>query len=199
MTVTALPAAVRGTVAMAATLDDGNGAGVTSVRYQVRPASTGVWTDFCTANAAPVHLLRPRPARSPDGVIDVRAIATDGAALATTSATVASRIDNTIPSAASLTAPATNLSGTVTLNATAADAGSGIASVRVPARAGRHVDLDHDLHRHVVLVLVRVEHHDRDRRALRPARHRDRRRRRNAHVDDGHEPPRRQHRPDRCR
>ena len=41
----------------------------------------------------------------------MRAIATDGAALATTSATVASRIDNTVPSSASLTAPATNLSG----------------------------------------------------------------------------------------
>ena len=53
VTVTALPAAVRGTVAMAATLDDGNGAGVTSVRYQVRPASTGTWTDFCTAASAP--------------------------------------------------------------------------------------------------------------------------------------------------
>ena len=59
----------------------------------------------------------------------MRAIATDGAALTTTSASIASRIDNTVPSSASLTAPATNLSGTVTLTATAADAGSGIASV----------------------------------------------------------------------
>jgi hypothetical protein len=135
VTVTALPAAVRGTVAMAATLDDGNGAGVTSVRYQVRPASTGTWTDFCTANAAP-FTCSGATGTLPDGVIDVRATATDGAALATTSASVASRIDNAVPSSASLTAPATNLSGTVTLNATAADAGSGIASVefqRAPA------------------------------------------------------------------
>jgi hypothetical protein len=71
----------------------------------------------------------------PDGVIDVRAIATDGAALTTTSASVASRIDNTAP-AATLSPPAATLSGTVTLSATAADAGSGIASVqfqRAPA------------------------------------------------------------------
>ena len=135
VTVTALPAAVRGTVAMAATLDDGNGAGVTSVRYQVRPASTGTWTDFCTANAAP-FTCSAATGTFPDGVIDVRAIATDGAALATTSATVASRIDNTVPTSASLTAPGPNLQGTVTLNATATDAGSGIASVqfqRAPA------------------------------------------------------------------
>ena len=135
VTVTALPAAVRGTVAMAATLDDGNGAGVTSVRYQVRPTSTGTWADFCTSNAAPFTCSAATGAFA-DGVIDVRAIATDGAALTTTSASVASRIDNTVPSSASLTAPATNLSGTVTLTASAADAGSGIASVefqRAPA------------------------------------------------------------------
>ena len=108
VTVTALPAAVRGTVAMAATLDDGNGAGVTSVRYQVRPASTGTWTDFCTAASAP-FTCSAATGTFPDGVIDVRAIATDGAALATTSATIASRIDNTVPASASLTAPATNL------------------------------------------------------------------------------------------
>ncbi len=134
VTVTALPAAVRGTVAMAATLDDGNGAGVSSVRYQVKPAS-GAWTDFCTANAAP-FTCSAATGTFADGVIDVRAIATDGASLATTSASVVSRIDNTVPSAASLTAPATNLSGSVTLNASAADAGSGIASVefqRAPA------------------------------------------------------------------
>jgi hypothetical protein len=136
VTVTALPAAVRGTVAMAATLDDGNGAGVSSVRYQVKPAA-GTWTDFCTANAAPFTCSAASGAFA-DGLIDVRAIATDGAALATTSATVASRIDNTIPSSAALTAPAATVSGTVTLNATAADAGSGIASVqfqRSPAGA----------------------------------------------------------------
>jgi hypothetical protein len=48
---------------------------------------------------------------------------------------VASRIDNTAP-AATLSPPAATLSGTVTLSATAADAGSGIASVqfqRAPA------------------------------------------------------------------
>jgi hypothetical protein len=134
VTVTALPAAVRATVAMASTLDDGDGTGVSSVRYQVKPAS-GTWTDFCTANAAP-FTCSAATGTFADGLIDVRAIATDGAALATTSATVASRIDNTAPSSATLTAPAATVSGTVTLNATAADAGSGIASVefqRAPA------------------------------------------------------------------
>jgi hypothetical protein len=136
VTVTGVPAALRGTVAMTATLDDGDGAGVSSVRYQVKPAS-GTWTDFCTANAAP-FTCSAATGTFTDGLIDVRAIATDGAALATTSASVASRIDNTIPSSATLTAPAATVSGTVTLDATAADAGSGIASVqfqRSPAGA----------------------------------------------------------------
>ncbi len=134
VTVGALPGAVRGTLAMTATVDDGNGAGVTSVRYQVRPAATGAWTDFCTAASAP-FTCSAATGTFADGVIDVRAIATDGVSLTTTSATVPSRIDNTAP-AATLTAPAATVSGTVTLNATATDAGSGVASVqfqRAPA------------------------------------------------------------------
>ena len=63
VTVTALPAAVRGTVAMTATLDDGNGAGVSSVRYQIKPAAgAGPTSARPTPHPSPAP---PRPARSP--------------------------------------------------------------------------------------------------------------------------------------
>jgi hypothetical protein len=66
-----------------------------------------------------------------DGLYDLRAIATDGAGLTTTSATVTTRrVDNTIPTSATIDNPGTPLDGSVTLSGTGADAGSGMASMR---------------------------------------------------------------------
>ena len=123
------PATARGTITVSSTLDDGAGSGVASVRYQFR-SGAGAWSDVCNATSAP-FTCSADTAGVPDGVYDVRAIATDGVGLATTSATLSLRVDNTAPSSVALTDPGSPLSGSVTLTATAVDAGSGIASVRI--------------------------------------------------------------------
>ena len=105
---------VRDTTTMTATVDDGAGTGVSSVRFQVRPSSTGVWIDVCTASAAPFTCTADTTIAD-DGLYDARAIATDGAGLSTTSAIFTGRIDNTAPSAATLTDPGSPLQGTVNL------------------------------------------------------------------------------------
>ena len=128
--VVAPPAAVRGTITLQSTSSDGAGTGITSIRYQFRPTSTGTWVDACTATSSPFN-CNGDTTLAPDGVYDVRAIATDGAGLTTTSATITGRIDNTAPTSATLTDPGTPLAGNVTLSGTAGDGGSGIASVRI--------------------------------------------------------------------
>jgi hypothetical protein len=68
-----------------------------------------------------------------DGLLDVRAVATDTAGYQRTSAVIASRrVDNTLP-AVSVTDPGV-LTGSTTLSATASDAGSGLASLSIDYR-----------------------------------------------------------------
>ena len=121
-----------GTLPIQATTGDGNGAGVTSVRYEYRPAGGGAWTEACTASTAPFS-CPPDTTVAPDGLYDVRAIATDGAGFTTTSNTITPRVDNTAPTSATMTNPGTPLSSTVTLNGTGADA-VGLASMRFEYR-----------------------------------------------------------------
>jgi hypothetical protein len=128
--IVAPPSAVRGTVTLQSTSSDGTGTGITQIRYQFRPASTGTWVDACTTTSSPFTCSGDTTG-IPDGLYDVRAIATDGAGFTTTSATISGRVDNTAPSSATLTNPGSPLSGSVTLSGSASDAGSGIASVRV--------------------------------------------------------------------
>jgi hypothetical protein len=130
VTVVAPPSAVRGTVTLQSTSSDGAGTGITQVKYQFRPASTGIWIDACTDTTAP-FTCDADTTQAPDGVYEVRAIATDGAGFSTTSATISGRIDNTAPTSSTLTNLGSPLSGSVTLSGTASDAGSGIASVTV--------------------------------------------------------------------
>jgi chitinase len=128
--VVAPPSAVRGTVTLQSTSSDGTGTGITQIKYQFRPASTATWIDACTTTSSP-FTCSGDTTTIPDGVYDVRAIATDGAGFTTTSASISGRVDNTAPTSATLTNPGSPLSGSVTLSGTASDAGSGIASVRV--------------------------------------------------------------------
>ena len=66
-----------------------------------------------------------------DGLYDFRAVATDNAGNDTTSTVVEDRrIDNTAP-AGSLADPGANLSGSKSMNASASDAGSGVALVKI--------------------------------------------------------------------
>jgi hypothetical protein len=122
----------RGTATIAATLSDGAGSGVASVVYRFRTSGGGAWADACTANGAPFTCSVDTTA-VPDGLYDVHAVATDGAGFSTTSATVAFRVDNTAPSAASMTTPAGPISGAITLNGTGADA-VGMGSMRFEVR-----------------------------------------------------------------
>jgi Big-like domain-containing protein len=119
---------LRGTVTHSMNAADGTGTGVTGVTLEFRP-SGGAWSTVCTDNAAPYECAGMNTTTVPDGLYEARATATDGAGLSTTSAIVTNiRVDNTAPSLATLTNPATTLTGNVALSGTAADAGSGVAA-----------------------------------------------------------------------
>ena len=121
------PGLIFGTVSLGATTGDGAGTGVASVRYEHR-LGAGAWTEACTAATAPFSCDWDSTGVS-DGLYDVRAIATDATGLATTSAVHAGRrVDNSSPSVATLTDPGSPLLGSVTLNGSAVDGGSGVAS-----------------------------------------------------------------------
>jgi Bacterial Ig domain len=109
-------------------VDDGAGSGIASVRYEVLYG--GEWLEACESSTAPFS-CSVDSTQVPDGDYSLRAIATDNAGLTATSATRTVRVDNTAPSSSTLTAVGTPLSGSaVTLGGTAADAGSGVASMR---------------------------------------------------------------------
>jgi hypothetical protein len=130
ITLTDPGATLHGAVALAATATSERG--IATVRYQTSPAGAGTWTDACVASSAPFSCSFDTTGVA-DGLRDVRAIATDQAGYAKTSATIASRrVDNTLPTV-SLTDPGI-LTGTEALNATASDAGSGLASLSIDYR-----------------------------------------------------------------
>ena len=119
---------VKGTLTLDSTSGDGNGSGVSSVRYEYK-LGAGPWTTACTGGTTPFSCTFNTGSVA-DGLYDFRAVATDGVLKATTSAAVtARRIDNTAPATAVLTAP-TPLQNTAALTATATDTGSGIANVK---------------------------------------------------------------------
>jgi hypothetical protein len=89
-------AAIHGTVTISATAGD-TGSGVTSVAIQRAPTSSSTWTTICTAASAP-YACSLNTTTLADGGYDLRAIATDAAGNATTSAVLANRVvDNTGP------------------------------------------------------------------------------------------------------
>ena len=127
-------APLRGTVDVALTADDGAGSGVASVTGQFRQQGASTWTDACTDTTAPYACTGLDTTPYPDGLYEAREIVVDNAGFSTTSAIVSVRIDNTVPSTATLNSPGTSLSGNVALTGTAADAGSGIATWTVQYR-----------------------------------------------------------------
>jgi len=120
---------LRGTVTLSGTATD-LGSGVASVRMQVAPAGSSSWATACTDTTSP-YACSIDTTSVADGLYDVRAVATDVAGNATTSAVVANRrIDNTGPSV-SVNDPGAYVRGTITVSAAASDAGSGMASVAI--------------------------------------------------------------------
>lgn len=107
------------------------GSGVASVQYQYKLSSGATWINACNSTVSPFS-CNWNTASVADGTYDFRATATDALGTATTSATIATRvIDNTAPSAVTMTNPGSPLRGTFTLNATATDTGGGIANVAI--------------------------------------------------------------------
>jgi hypothetical protein len=117
------------TVTLSGTATD-TGSGVASVQMQVAPAGSSSWTTACTDTTSPYACSFDTTSVN-DGLYDVRAVATDVAGNATTSAVVANRrIDNTGPSV-SVNDPGAYVRGTITVSAAASDAGSGMVSVAI--------------------------------------------------------------------
>lgn len=120
---------LRATVTLTASPADAD-SGVASARIQFRTAGTGTWTDVCTDTSSP-YTCDWDTTGVTSGLYDLRMIATDMAGNPFTSPVVAGRrVDNILPSV-SVTDPGSPLSGTITLNASASDAESGVRDVRI--------------------------------------------------------------------
>lgn len=125
--------------------DVAGGSGVATVRYERKPTAGSTWTTVCTASGAPFSCSFDASGLTPNGTgYDFRAVATDGAGNATTSAAVTNRrVDNTLPTG-TLADPGAYLRATVTLTASPADADSGVASARIqvkPSSGGTWTDV----------------------------------------------------------
>ena len=121
----------RSSMPLTSTASDTGGSGLANVRYEYKPSLSGTWTTACTAASTPYSCSFDTTSLTDGASYDFRAVATDGAGNATTSAaSTGRRIDNAAPSGI-LTAPALNLRATVLVAFTAADLHSGVASVTV--------------------------------------------------------------------
>jgi len=99
---------VHGTITVSTTAADA-GSGVASVTIQRAPTGTTTWTTICTAATSPYSCSLDTTTLASGGY-DFRAIATDAAGNATTSAVLANRVvDNTRPTG--ITVQTTNVNG----------------------------------------------------------------------------------------
>jgi hypothetical protein len=130
VSVTGSSGVVSGTASISATASD-TGSGVASVSIDVRAAGTTAWTTLCTTTTAP-YSCSWATAGYADGAYDVQARATDTAGNTGSSTVVSRTVDNSGPvvSIDQSTLPDW-FRGTVTVTASATDAGSGVASVRI--------------------------------------------------------------------
>ena len=120
---------LRGTITLSGTATDSN-SGVASVQLQYTPTGTTTWASVCTDTTTP-YSCSFDTTTVPDGLYDLRALATDVAGNSSSSPPVTSRrIDNTGPTV-SVNDPGAYVRGTITLSAAVADAGSGVASVTI--------------------------------------------------------------------
>jgi hypothetical protein len=133
VSIPAYPGAQRGTVTIQATVADGGGSGVSSVTYEYRQNGTTAWAPACTVNAAP-FACSADTSYAPDGVYDVRATATDAAGNTASTAAITFRVDNTAPSASTLNAVASPVTGSLALSGSGTDAGSGVTAMRFEYR-----------------------------------------------------------------
>jgi hypothetical protein len=135
---------LHGTVTLQATASDGgDGSSISLVTIEKSPAGAGTWTTACTDSTSPFSCSWDSTTVS-DGLYDFRAVVLNNAGGSVNSAAVTNRrLDNTAPTAG-ITDPGTPLKGTVNVDASGTDGGSGMASVKVqrsPAGAGTWTDI----------------------------------------------------------
>lgn len=119
---------LAGTVTLEATAADDH-SGVAQVVLQAQLVGSSSWRDLCVVSTTP-YSCRYNTTQLIDGNYSLRAVVTDVAGNAATSAVVTNRlVDNTV-SSVSVNDPGAYLSGTVTLTATA-NSTAGVASVRI--------------------------------------------------------------------
>ena len=124
---------LSGIVTLAATASDAH-SGVAQVELQYAAAGSSTWHTACTITEEPFS-CRFDTAKLTDGEYSFRAVATDVAGNAATSAAVDKRVvDNTV-SSVSLEDPGAFLSGTVTLTANASST-AGVTSVKIQRAPG---------------------------------------------------------------
>lgn len=134
VTITAPAAIITGSITINAGTPTDSGSGVQSVAIQRSPAGAGIWTTICTDTAAAYSCNFASTGVS-DGLYDFRALATDNAGNAATSTAVTNRrVDNTAPTATADN-PGTWVRGTIILSGSGSDAGSGLSSLVLQARA----------------------------------------------------------------
>jgi chitinase len=120
---------LRGTITLSGTATD-SVTGVAELRMQYAPAGTSSWTTGCTATTAPYSCSLSTAALA-DGLYDLRAQAVDVAGNVASSLSVANRrVDNAAP-AVSVVDPGAYVRQTITISASASDAGSGVTSVTI--------------------------------------------------------------------
>ena len=129
------------------------------------PAGAGSWTAVCTDSSAPYNCSLDTTTLA-DGTYELRAVARDVAGNTSTSTVVAARIvDNHAPSV-TLAPPPSDVRGTITLTATAADSGHRRRVGSLRALAGRRRHVDDRLHRREQPVQVLAGHQHARRRRL---------------------------------
>lgn len=129
VTLASVTTPIRASVAVSGAASD-TLSGVASWELEYKPAAGSAWSTGCTDSASPYGCSWDTTA-VPDGLYDVRARAVDVAGNQAVSATQLNRrIDNTQPTTA-LSDPGIYLRGTLNLNATASDAGSGLSALAI--------------------------------------------------------------------
>ncbi len=126
------PTYIGGASTVTGTGDD-SGSGVASWQLQITPAGTSEWANACAAQTTPTSSDHYACTASTSGLsggsYELRAIVTDNAGNTHTTATGTSTVDTTAPSGTlSTLSESEYVNGSLTLQGTASDSGSGVAS-----------------------------------------------------------------------
>jgi fibronectin type 3 domain-containing protein len=128
---------VHGSLSLTAAAGDAGGSGLASVAFAYRLGSSGLFTPIGSLQTSGPFAVSFNTAPLPDGTYEIHALATDGAGNTFADTATSVLVDNALPTVAlGGVASNANVRGTLPLTATAADAGSGVASVTFAYRLG---------------------------------------------------------------